>query len=72
VKPPTGEPDAGKPPVRFGGRGSDKLSLPLSGLFIVSGGTGFAIMDYKHSAPLGLMILLPPTKIATDWNTSGA
>src|SRR6516225_11465912 len=30
VKPPTGEPDAGKPPVRFGGRGSDKLSLPLS------------------------------------------
>src|SRR6516165_10983626 len=48
VKPPTGEPDAGKPPVRFGGRGSDKLSLPLSGLFIVSGGTGFAIMAYKH------------------------
>jgi hypothetical protein len=23
-----------------------------TGLFIVSGGTGFAIMDYKHSAPL--------------------
>ena len=33
VKPPTGEPDAGNPPVRFGGRGSQVgnwLSLPLS------------------------------------------
>jgi len=31
VKPPTGEPDAGIPPVRFGGRGSlCRLSLPLS------------------------------------------
>src|SRR5271155_1368721 len=32
VKPPTGEPDAGNPPVRFGGRG-DRLNrsfLPLS------------------------------------------
>ena len=32
VKPPTGEPDAGNPPVRFGGRGSQVdnwLSLPL-------------------------------------------
>src|SRR5256885_17214854 len=29
--PPTGEPDAGDPPVRFGGRGrSHDLSLPLS------------------------------------------
>src|ERR1700675_2213049 len=29
---PTGEPDAGDPPVRFGGRGSEtnRLSLPLS------------------------------------------
>jgi hypothetical protein len=30
VKPLTGEPDAGDPHVRFGGRGSEKLSLPLS------------------------------------------
>src|SRR5256885_17021044 len=31
--PPTGEPDAGDPPVRFGGRGrSHDLSLPLSDL----------------------------------------
>jgi len=33
VKPPTGEPDAGDPHVRFGGRGSRELnrpSLPLS------------------------------------------
>ena len=29
VKPPTGEPDAGDPHVRFGGRGSHRLSLPL-------------------------------------------
>src|SRR5271170_3685963 len=29
-KPPTGKPDAGDPPVRFGGRGSlSRLSLPL-------------------------------------------
>jgi hypothetical protein len=30
--PPTGEPDAGDPPVRFGGRGdrANRLSLPLS------------------------------------------
>jgi hypothetical protein len=32
VKLPTGEPDAGEPPVRFGGRGSLKgLFLPLLG-----------------------------------------
>src|SRR5271157_432872 len=33
VRPSTGEPDAGKPPVRFGGRGgrvSNRPSLPLS------------------------------------------
>ena len=31
-KPPTGEPYAGDPPVRFGGRGGrQRLSLPLSG-----------------------------------------
>ena len=31
-KPPTGEPDAGDPPVRFGGRGNrlNRFSLPLS------------------------------------------
>src|SRR3984957_4730014 len=29
-KPSTGEPYAGKPPVRFGGRGGQKPSLPLS------------------------------------------
>ena len=29
-KPPTGEPYAGKPPVRFGGRGGEKPSRPLS------------------------------------------
>jgi hypothetical protein len=27
-KPPTGEPYAGKPPVRFGGRGGDTLPDP--------------------------------------------
>jgi hypothetical protein len=32
VKPPTGEPYAGDPPVRFGWRGSSMLSLPLSWL----------------------------------------
>src|SRR6185295_9694515 len=34
VRPPTGEPDAGDPHVRFGGRGGrelNRLSLPLSG-----------------------------------------
>jgi hypothetical protein len=30
VKPPTGKPYAGDPLVRFGGRGSSTLSLPLS------------------------------------------
>jgi len=34
-KPATGEPYAGKPPVRFGGRGGLKPSLPLSGVFVV-------------------------------------
>src|SRR5450432_416906 len=29
VKPLTGEPDAGEPPVRFGGRGNHSFSLPL-------------------------------------------
>src|SRR5258708_27847072 len=29
-KPPTGEPYAGKPPVRFGGRGGQNPSRPLS------------------------------------------
>src|ERR1700730_5413980 len=29
-KPPTGEPYAGKPPVRFGGRGGPNPSRPLS------------------------------------------
>src|SRR5512145_1898196 len=29
-KPPTGEPDAGKPPVRFGGRGGATLPDPYS------------------------------------------
>ena len=37
VRPPTGEPDAGDPPVRFGGRGcrDNRCSLPLSRLFFV-------------------------------------
>jgi hypothetical protein len=32
-EPLTGEPDAGQPPVRFGGRGNEtnRVSLPLSG-----------------------------------------
>ncbi|MEN6622326.1 MAG: hypothetical protein ABFD50_12330, partial [Smithella sp.] len=30
VKPLTGEPDAGNPPVRFGGRGGESLSYPYS------------------------------------------
>src|ERR1022692_4354004 len=34
VRPLTGEPDAGDPHVRFGGRGGDKLSLPLSHRFL--------------------------------------
>src|ERR1022692_5331639 len=34
VRPLTGEPDAGDPHVRFGGRGSHKLSLPLSHRFL--------------------------------------
>jgi hypothetical protein len=29
-KPLTGEPYAGDPPVRFGGRGGESLSYPLS------------------------------------------
>ena len=33
-KPSTGEPYAGKPPVRFGGRGGQKPSLPLSGAVV--------------------------------------
>ena len=43
VKPPTGEPDAGDPHVRFGGRGSRELnrpSLPLSRLRPLRGLTG--------------------------------
>ena len=28
VKPPTGEPDAGDPPVRFGGRGGEAIGPP--------------------------------------------
>src|ERR1022692_2603871 len=36
VRPLTGEPDAGDPHVRFGGRGGDKLSLPLSNAFSVA------------------------------------
>src|SRR5438552_3145099 len=34
VRPPTGEPDAGDPPVRFGGRGNPlRFSLPLFRVF---------------------------------------
>jgi len=32
-KPLTGEPYAGNPPVRFGGRGGESLSYPLSAFY---------------------------------------
>ena len=35
VKPPTGEPDAGEPPVRFGGRGERDHSVLPTPIFIV-------------------------------------
>src|SRR5271165_135113 len=34
VKPPTGEPDAGDPPVRFGGRGIRIQSVPPTPIFM--------------------------------------
>src|SRR5260221_5397533 len=41
TNPLTGEPDAGDPPVRFGGRGSGQpLSLPLSSLSAIPGTRG--------------------------------
>src|SRR5208337_4859751 len=47
VTPPTGEPDAGDPPVRFGGRGSvTTFSLPLSTFSLESPGKPKAFHFY--------------------------
>src|SRR5215469_10336753 len=35
VRPPTGEPDAGDPPVRFGGRGNRDHSVPPTPIHVV-------------------------------------
>ena len=35
VRPPTGEPDAGNRPVRFGGRGAHALPTPISMRYVV-------------------------------------
>ena len=55
VKPPTGEPDAGDPHVRFGGRGSHKLSLPLFLIASVSRTPSDMAQPFPHeeaAAPL--------------------
>ena len=49
-EPPTGEPYAGDPPVRFGGRGKLTLSLPLS--FFT-----FAVIDGPCTCPVGCLRL---------------
>src|ERR1700676_802049 len=58
-KPATGEPYAGKPPVRFGGRGGQKPSLPLSAVFAARaqpftrrGPTFLAENSFKHHVKL--------------------
>ena len=53
VKPPTGEPDAGDPPVRFGGRGGRKPSLRECPNFCVRGLVSLThdwARDYKRRA----------------------
>ncbi|HKZ03768.1 MAG TPA: hypothetical protein VJ180_16110, partial [Pyrinomonadaceae bacterium] len=52
-EPLNGKPDAGNPPVRFGGRGSEtnRLSLPLSGAVMVS--VLFRLKLKHHTAEAG-------------------
>src|ERR1035438_9074412 len=52
VRPPTGEPDAGDPHVRFGGRGSHKLSLPLSNGSRDKGTWAASVGSISPSSPL--------------------
>ena len=59
-KPPTGEPYAGKPPVRFGGRGGDEPSLPLSG-----GGCGMSTPTAEHVAVI--VAGIPSTRLAPNF-----
>ncbi|MGA3116179.1 MAG: hypothetical protein ABSF90_17300, partial [Syntrophobacteraceae bacterium] len=51
-EPLTGEPDAGDPPVRFGGRGGDEPFLPLSGFFLVAARLYLSAYGAKLSTPL--------------------
>jgi hypothetical protein len=53
VKPPTGEPDAGDPPVRFGGRGGrvhNRSSLPLYQISPLQGEGGDKPLPYVQNA----------------------
>src|SRR5260221_102163 len=51
TNPLTGEPDAGDPPVRFGGRGSGQpLSLPLS---VLTTSASWAVGDRIAAATIG-------------------
>src|SRR5450432_138166 len=47
-KPLTGEPDAGEPPVRFGGRGNHSFSLPLLESHKAAFAEGLRARTVKH------------------------
>ena len=46
-KPPTGEPYAGKPPVRFGGRGGESHPDP------------YPVFEFRISAQCGCRLIAP-------------
>ena len=60
-KPATGEPYAGKPPVRFGGRGGQKPSLPLSVLLVEQNAfAALEMCDHAYLLEGGRIVLSGP------------
>src|SRR5215472_7562239 len=54
VRPPTGEPDAGDPPVRFGGRGNRDHSVPPTPIYK-------PYLIFSHLLSPGVPALAPPS-----------
>ena len=62
-KPLTGEPYAGDPPVRFGGRGGQKtFPTPIVKVRILLDGTYFRVNDKRERKPGRISIDLNPAK----------
>jgi hypothetical protein len=74
-KPLTGEPDAGNPPVRFGGRG--EVSIPHPYLYLVRSKNGPAIYlllvaaDGKPVNPQVLDLVAEPVQITGEVERQG-